>query len=66
MKATIAIMVFALFAFAGSPLASASSTTRNSDDREVTGCLEKGANPEHYQLMAQDGSPWQVKDASVM
>ncbi|MGB8887290.1 MAG: hypothetical protein WCC87_11235 [Candidatus Korobacteraceae bacterium] len=62
MKATIAIMVFALFAFAGSPLASASSTTRNADDREVTGCLEKGANPEHYQLMAQDGSTWQVKD----
>ncbi len=62
MKATIAIAVFALFAFVGSPLATASSTTRNLDDREVTGCLEKGANSEHYQLLAQDGSTWQVKD----
>ncbi len=62
MKATIALAIFALFAFAGSPLATASSTTRNLDDRDVTGCLEKGANPEHYQLMAQDGSTWQVKD----
>jgi len=62
MKATMAIAVFALFALAGSPLAVASSTTRNLDDREVTGCLEKGASPEHYQLMAQNGSTWQVKD----
>ncbi len=62
MKATIAITAFALFAFATCPLARAASTTRKPDDRAVTGCLERGINPDHYKLMAQDGSTWQVKD----
>ena len=75
MKGKMATGVVALFVlvcavgvataqYASTPDNSATSDTHKSV-RTLTGCLQKGEDSNEFNLMAQDGSTWEVKSDSV-
>lgn len=43
----------------------ASGTNDKSGSHTVTGCLQKGEQPNHFQLQGKDGSSWDLTSANV-
>ena len=68
MNLKIATGVIALFMFAGTAgLATAQDTTSTTHKktRTLSGCLEKSADADEYQLTTKAGGTWEIKSDSV-
>ncbi len=60
--------LIALFMFAGAAgVAMAQDTTKTThkNTRTLTGCLQKGEDPNEYNFTAKDGGTWEIKSDSV-
>jgi hypothetical protein len=68
MNLKIAMGVIALFMFAATAgLATAQDTTKTTHQktRTLTGCLQKSADADEYQLTTKAGGTWEIKSDSV-
>ena len=68
MKSSLAVWVIALSMLVGAAGVLAAQDTTNdthSNVRTLTGCLQKGDGANEYNLMAEDGSTWEVRSDSV-
>jgi hypothetical protein len=68
MKVKIAMAFLALFVFAGvAAVATAQDTTETTHKktRTLTGCLQKGDDPNEYKLTTAKGGTWEIKSDTV-
>ena len=67
MNLKVAVGVIALLMFVGAGLATAQDTTKTTHKkiRRLTGCLQKGEDPNEYNFAAKSGATWEIKSDSV-